>query len=156
MAEAGNFHFSMRSLSVILVLLISPTVDGGLSVAPAAAWSIQQPPPRWQLAAAFVKRDSTALRRFLATDVMIWPPAPDTARRGGPAIAYFLDLALASRVSQSEFRPRSVTTDGAYLIEEGMWSFTHRRVKVSARYDLRWRQADGRWQVSFLKWDLFR
>jgi hypothetical protein len=103
-----------------------------------------------------VKRDSAGLRRFLASDVTIWPPAPDTARRGSVAIAYFLGLALGSRVSQSEFRPRSVTADGAYVIEDGVWSFTHRRVKVSARYDLRWRQANGRWQVSFLKWDLFR
>ena len=117
---------------------------------------VQNPPPRWQLAAAFVKRDSAALRRYLASDVMIWPPAPDTARRGPAAIAYFVGLALSSQVSRSEFRPRSVTTDGVYVIEDGTWSFTHRRVRVSARYDLRWRQAKGRWQVSFLKWDLFR
>ena len=87
---------------------------------------------------------------------MIWPPAPDTARRGSVAIRYFIDLALASRVAQSEFRPRSVTTDGAYLIEEGTWTFTHRRTRVSTRYDLRWRQVEGRWRVSFLKWELFR
>ncbi|MBA3318422.1 MAG: nuclear transport factor 2 family protein [Gemmatimonadales bacterium] len=116
----------------------------------------QDPLPRWQLAAAFVKRDSAALRRFLAADVMIWPPAPDTARRGSTAIAYFVGLALKSDVSRSEFRPRTVAADGAYVIEDGVWSFTHRRVKVSARYDLRWRQTKGRWQVSFLKWDLFR
>lgn len=150
----------MRHLCVLL-LLISPA-GGGRSpgaqpaAQPAEAASMQNPPPRWQLAAAFVKRDSVALRGFLASDVMIWPPAPDTARRGGAAITYFVGLALASRVSRSEFRPRAVTTDGAYVIEDGMWSFTHRRVKVSARYDLRWRQANGRWQVSFLKWELFR
>jgi hypothetical protein len=116
----------------------------------------QSPPPRWQLAAAFVKRDSLALRRYLAPDVMIWPPAPDTARRGTAAINYFVGLAMSSRVSQSEFRPRQVSSDGNYLVEDGMWSFTHRRGKVRARYDLRWRHANGRWQVSFLKWDLFR
>jgi len=147
----------MRHLCVLLVLLISPTRDGGTTgMRPAGAASLQSPPPRWQLAAAFVKRDSTALRRYLASDVMIWPPAPDTARRGSAAIAYFVGLALGSQVSQSEFRPRAVTTDGVYLIEDGTWSFTHRRVRVSARYDLRWRQASGRWQVSFLRWDLFR
>ena len=147
----------MRRLCVLLLLMILPTGNGrspGAEPAPSAA--AQNPPPRWQLAAAFVKRDSAALRRYLASDVMIWPPAPDTARRGSAAIAYFVGLALSSQVSRSEFRPRSVTTDGAYVIEDGMWSFTHRRVKVSARYDLRWRQAKGRWQVSFLKWDLFR
>lgn len=116
----------------------------------------QTPPPRWQLAAAFVKRDSLALRRYLAPDVMIWPPAPDTARRGTAAINYFVRLAMSSRVSQSEFRPRHVSSDGNYLVEDGMWSFTHQRAKVRARYDLRWRNANGRWQVSFLKWDLFR
>ena len=147
----------MRNLCVLLLLTISPTADRGSPGAqPATPPAVQNPPPRWQLAAAFVKRDSAALRRYLASDVMIWPPAPDTARRGSAAIAYFVGLALSSQVTRSEFRPRSVTTDGVYLIEDGMWSFTHRRVKVSARYDLRWRQAGSRWQVSFLKWDLFR
>ncbi len=147
----------MRHLCILLLLMISPTVHGRSPGAqPAPSVAVQSPPPRWQLAAAFVKRDSAALRRYLASDVMIWPPAPDTARRGKAAIAYFVGLALASKVSRSEFRPRSVTTNDGYLIEDGMWSFTHRRVKVSARYDLRWRQAGGRWQVSFLKWDLFR
>jgi ketosteroid isomerase-like protein len=147
----------MRHLCVLLLLMISPTGDGRRSpVAQPTASAVQDPLPRWQLAAAFVKRDSAALRRYLASDVMIWPPAPDTARRGSAAIAYFVGLALSSQVSRSEFRPRSVATDGVYVVEDGMWSFTHRRVKVSARYDLRWRQAKGRWQVSFLKWDLFR
>ena len=147
----------MRHLCVLLVLMIAPAGDGRSPGArPAGAAPGQSPPPRWQLAAAFVKRDSTALRRYLTSDVMIWPPAPDTARRGTPAITYFVGLALSSRVSRSEFRPRTVTADGPYVIEEGMWSFTHRRVKLSARYDLRWRQTNGRWQVSFLKWDRFR
>jgi hypothetical protein len=136
----------MRQFCVLLLL-------SGLAGSEALA---QAQPPRWQLASAFVQRDSAALRRFLASDVMIWPPAPDTARRGSPAIRYFIDLALASRVTRSSFRPRAVTTDGAYLIEDGTWSFTHQRTKVSARYDLRWRLADGRWRVSFLKWELFR
>ena len=148
----------MRHLTIFLLLLISAAALGQSPVGspPPATGRSQNPPPRWQLAAAFVKRDSVAIRRFLAPDVMIWPPAPDTARRGSPAITYFVGLAVSSRVSQSEFRPRTVTADGAYVIEDGMWSFTHRRVKVSARYDLRWRQSNGRWQVSFLKWDLFR
>jgi ketosteroid isomerase-like protein len=147
----------MRRLCVLLLLMISPTGDGRSPGAqPVTSAAVQNPPPRWQLAAAFVKRDSAALHRYLASDVLVWPPAPDTARRGSAAITYFVGLALSSQVSRSEFRPRSVTTDGVYVIEDGMWSFTHRRVKVSARYDLRWRQAGGRWQVSFLKWDLFR
>jgi ketosteroid isomerase-like protein len=136
----------MRQFCVLLLL-------SGLAGSEALA---QAQPPRWQLASAFVQRDSAALRRFLASDVMIWPPAPDTARRGSPAIRYFIDLALASRVTQSSFRPRAVTTDGAYLIEDGTWTFTHQRTRVSTRYDLRWRLADGRWRVSFLKWELFR
>ena len=136
----------MRQFCVLLLL-------SGLAGSEALA---QAQPPRWQLASAFVQRDSAALRRFLASDVMIWPPAPDTARRGSPAIRYFIDLALASRVTRSSFRPRAVTTDGAYLIEDGTWTFTHQRTRVSTRYDLRWRLADGRWWVSFLKWELFR
>ena len=147
----------MRHYCALLLLMISPTRDGrSPSAQPATSAAVQSPPPRWQLAVAFVRRDSAALHRYLAPDVMIWPPAPDTARRGSAAIAYFVRLALASKVSRSEFRPRSVTTDGVYVMEDGMWSFTHGRVKVSARYDLRWRHVGGRWQVSFLKWDLFR
>ena len=145
----------MRRLKIVLLLLISAT---GVPQGAAAQTATPRPPapPRWQLAAAFVKRDSAALRGFLAPDVMIWPPAPDTARRGSAAVAYFLGLALASQVSRSDFRPKTLTTDGAYLIEDGTWSFTHRRTQVSARYDLRWRRAGGKWQVSFLKWELFR
>lgn len=139
----------------LLVLLASTAGVASPSVAQEST-PRQSYPPRWQVAAAFVKGDSAALRRFLAPDVMIWPPAPDTARRGSAAITYFLGLSLASRVSRSEFRPKVVNTDGAYLIENGVWTFTHGRTRVSARYDLRWRQTGGRWQVSFLKWELFR
>ena len=121
-----------------------------------ALWMAQDQPPRWQLAGAFVRRDSATVRRLLAPDVMIWPPSPDTARRGTAAISYLQGLALSSRVSRSDLRPRNVTVNGSYLVEEGVWSLTGGRTKVSARYDLRWRQIDGRWRVSFLRWDLFR
>jgi ketosteroid isomerase-like protein len=129
----------MRALLLLLVL-----------------WMAQDQPPRWQLAGAFVHRDSATVRRLLAPDVMIWPPSPDTARRGTAAISYLQGLALSSRVSRSDLRPRNVTVNGPYLVEEGVWSLTGGRTKVSARYDLRWRQIDGRWRVSFLRWDLFR
>jgi hypothetical protein len=138
------------------LLLLASTVGAARASAAQATAPPQSHPPRWQLAAAFVRGDSAALRRYLAPDVMIWPPAPDAARRGSAAVTYFLGLSLASQVSRSEFRPRVVTTDGAYLIEDGLWTFTHRRSRVSARYDVRWRQAGGKWQVSFLKWELFR
>jgi hypothetical protein len=136
----------MRHLGVLLWLLWC----GATEIA------AQTDPPRWQLAAAFVKRDSVQLRRYLTPDVMIWPPAPDTARRGTAAVEYFVRLALSSRVTQSDFRPRNVTTDGAYLVEDGTWTFAVGRSRVRARYDLRWRHAQGRWQVAFLKWELFR
>jgi ketosteroid isomerase-like protein len=119
-------------------------------------WVAQDQPPRWQLAGTFVRRDSATVRRLLAPDVLIWPPSPDTARRGSAAISYLQALALASRVSRSDLRPRDVTMDGPYLVEDGVWTLTSGRTKVSARYDLRWRQIDGRWRVSFLRWELFR
>jgi ketosteroid isomerase-like protein len=121
-----------------------------------ALWATQDQPPRWQLAGAFVRRDSATVRRLLAPDVMIWPPSPDTARRGSAAISYLQGLVLSSRVSRSDLRPGTVTVDGPYLVEAGVWSLTGGRTRVSARYDLRWRQIDGRWRVSFLRWDLFR
>jgi hypothetical protein len=121
-----------------------------------AMWAAQDQPPRWQLAGTFVRRDSAAVRRLLTSDVMIWPPSPDTARRGDAAVSYLQGLALSSRVSRSELRPREVTLDGPYLVEQGVWTLTSGRTKVSARYDLRWRQIDGRWRVSFFRWDLFQ
>ena len=121
-----------------------------------AIWAAQDQPPRWQLAGTFVRRDSAAVRRLLAPDVMIWPPSPDTARRGDAAISYLQGLALASRVSRSDLRPREVAMDGPYLVEQGVWVLTSGRAMVSAKYDLRWRQVDGRWRVSFFRWDLFQ
>ena len=121
-----------------------------------AIWVAQDQPPRWQLAGAFVRRDSATVRRLLTPDVMIWPPSPDTARRGGAAVSYLQGLALSSRVSRSDLRPREVTMDGPYLVEQGVWILTSGRTKVSTRYDLRWRQIDGRWRVSFFSWDLFQ
>lgn len=121
-----------------------------------AVWTLQDHPPRWQLAGAFVRRDSATVRRLLAPDVMVWPPGPDTARRGDPAIGYLQGLALSSRVDRSDLRPRTVSMDGRYLVEEGVWTLTSGRTRVRARYDLRWRQIDGRWRVSFLRWELFR
>jgi hypothetical protein len=119
-------------------------------------WVAQDQPPRWQLAGAFVRRDSATVRRLLTPDVMIWPPSPDTARRGGAAVSYLQGLALSSRVSRSDLRPREVTMDGPYLVEQGVWILTSGRTKVSTRYDLRWRQVEGRWRVSFFRWDLFQ
>ena len=43
-----------------------------------------------------------------------------------------------------------------YLVEDGVWTLTSGRTKVSARYDLRWRRIEGRWRVSFLRWELFK
>jgi hypothetical protein len=121
-----------------------------------ALWAVQDHPPRWQLAGAFVRRDSATVRRLLAPDVMVWPPSPDTARRGPPAIGYLQGLALSTRVTRSDLRPARVRADGAYLVEEGVWTLTSGRTRVSAPYDLRWRRVDGRWRVSFLRWDLFK
>ena len=121
-----------------------------------ALWMAQDQPPRWQLAGTFVRRDTAAVRRLLAADVTIWPPSPDTARRGDAAIGYLQGLALSSRVSRSDLRPRAVAMDGPYLVEDGVWILTTGRTKVSAKYDLRWRKVDGRWRVSFLRWELFK
>jgi hypothetical protein len=121
-----------------------------------AVWIAQDQPPRWQLAGAFVRRDSATVRRLLAPDVMVWPPSPDTARRGSAAIGYLQGLALSSRVNRSDLRPGTVALDGQYLAEKGVWILTSGRARVSAAYDLRWRQIDGRWRVSFFRWDLFR
>lgn len=140
----------MRALLLVLVLSL-PALQPARPVEGA-----QDGPPRWQLAGTFVRRDSATVRRLLAPDVMIWPPAPDTARRGSEAVAYVQGLALSSTVTRSELRPRSVRPDGRYMLEEGVWVLTSGRTRVSARYDLSWRRIDGHWRVSFLRWALFR
>ncbi|HWB39942.1 MAG TPA: DUF4440 domain-containing protein [Gemmatimonadales bacterium] len=145
----------MRRLPLALALFLVPLRPGGAQ-APPGGGTAQEQPPRWQLAGAFVRRDSAVVRRLLAPDVMIWPPSPDTARRGSAAIAYVQRLAVSSHVSRSELRPRSVKPDGASLLEDGVWTLTHGRTRFSARYDLRWRRVGGRWRVSFLRWELFR
>ena len=66
----------------------------------------------WTKLGAFVRRDSATIRRLLAPDVMVWPPSPDTARRGSAAIGYLQGLALSSRVNRSDLRPGNVTLDG--------------------------------------------
>ena len=121
-----------------------------------ALWTAQDQPPRWQFAGTFVRRDTATVRRLVAPDVTVWPPSPDTARRGDPAIAYLQGLALSSRVTRSDLRARSTKVDGEYLLEEGVWILTTGRTRVSARYDLRWRRVNGRWRVSFFRWELFR
>ena len=121
-----------------------------------ALWAAQDQPPRWQFAGTFVRRDTATVRRLVAPDVTVWPPSPDTARRGEPAIAYLQGLALSSRVTRSDLRVRSTKVDGGYLLEEGVWILTTGRTRVSARYDLRWRRVNGRWRVSFFRWELFR
>ena len=113
-------------------------------------------PPRRELAVAFVRRDTTALRRMLATDLMVWPPPPDTAQRGSRAVGYLLGLVSASRLRYTEFQPHSVTAEGPYTVEDGMWVFRYGGRAISARYGLRWRRDEDRWRVSFLKWDRFR
>lgn len=142
--------------SVVVLVLLSLGSVFPPGAAALSAQAVPDQPPRWQLAGAFVRRDSAGVRRFLAPDVMIWPPAPDTSRRGSAAIAYFQRLAISSSVSRSAFRPRTIRADGAYLVEEGDWTFTYGRTRVRARYDMRWRRINGRWRVSFLRWDLFR
>ena len=94
-----------------------------------ALWMAQDQPPRWQFAGAFVRRDSATVRRLLAPDVMVWPPSPDTARRGSAAIGYLQGLALSSRVNRSDLRPGNVTLDGQYLAEEGVWILTSGRTR---------------------------
>jgi hypothetical protein len=143
-----------RSCLVIALLMPShaagPT-PGPDPLVPAAAWLA---PPRRELARTFVERDSAALRRLLASDVMIWPPPPDAARRGRPAIDYLLGLAAATRVTHSEFRPRTVSTESGETVEDGVWTFIHRGRMVMARYDLRWRRTHR--QVAFLQWEVFQ
>jgi Domain of unknown function (DUF4440) len=108
------------------------------------------------LGASFVSGDSAALRRLLHPDVIVQPPAPDSARQGAGAIAYLLELAVHSEVTESRLEPRSVIPEGPFALERGTWLLGSGDRLLQSPYMLRWRTGDDGWRVVLWRWGRFR
>ena len=108
------------------------------------------------LGGAFVAGDSVALRRLLHPDLVVQPPAPDSASRGAAAVGYPLALAAGTEVSESRLVPTGVTREGPFLLERGTWFMGTPDHILRARYLVRWRPAGDGWQVVLWRWSRFQ
>ncbi len=128
-----------------------------LAVLPACDRPRPHPPDEHEtLAEAFLGGDSTALRRLLHPDVVVQPPAPDTASRGAEAVGYLVALAAGTEVSESRLHPTGVTREGPFLLEEGTWYMGTGGRILRARYLIRWRPSGDGWRVVLWRWSRFR
>ncbi len=108
------------------------------------------------LAASFVSNDSAGLRRLLDSQVIVQPPAPDSAQRGAAAIDYLLRLAAETSVSESRLEPWQVAPEGPFVFEQGAWLLREGDRTLRAPYTLRWRATPEGWRVVLWRWGPFR
>ena len=108
------------------------------------------------LGASFVSGDSASLRRLLHPALVVQPPPPDSARGGDVAIAYLLDLAAQTRVSESRLEPRAVAPEGPFAFEQGTWLLRSGDRSLRSPYTLRWRATPEGWRVVLWRWGRFR
>jgi hypothetical protein len=111
---------------------------------------------RVALGASFVGGHARGLPGLLHADLIVQPPAPDTALRGEPAADYLERLARESRVERSELRPASVAPEGGFLLERGAGHLSSGDRSFTSRYVIRWRASPAGWQVVLWRWTLFR
>jgi len=142
------------------------TILAGWALTALACADWRQPPARTPtdapmeehtaLGASFVSGDSAALRRLLHADLIVQPPEPDTARQGDAAIAYLLDLAAQTTVSESRLEPRAVAPEGPFAFEQGTWMLRSGDRRLRSPYTLRWRATPEGWRVVLWRWGRFR
>jgi hypothetical protein len=108
------------------------------------------------LGASFVSGDSAALRRLLHADLIVQPPAPDSARQGPPAIQYLLNLAAQTAVSESRLVPHGVVPEGPFAFEQGTWLLRSGDRRLRGPYTLRWRATPEGWRVVLWRWGRFQ
>jgi hypothetical protein len=111
---------------------------------------------RVALGASFVGGRGTGLRELLHQDLIVQPPAPDTALRGEAAAEYLERLAMDSRLTGSELLPTTVNREGGFLLERGGWHLASADRTFAGRYLIRWRETAGGWKVVLWRWTLFR
>lgn len=108
------------------------------------------------LGASFVSGDSAALRRLLHSDLIVQPPAPDSAQQGDAAIEYLLQLASQTAVSESRLEPHALVPEGPFAFEQGIWLLRSGDRMLRGPYTLRWRATPQGWQVVLWRWGAFR
>jgi hypothetical protein len=108
------------------------------------------------LGSSFVSGDSAMLRRLLHSDLIVQPPAPDSAQQGDAAIEYLLELAAQTRVAESRLEPHAVVPEGSFAFEQGIWLLKSGDRVLRSPYALRWRAAPEGWQVVLWRWEAFR
>ncbi len=108
------------------------------------------------LAGSFVTGDSVALRRLLHPEIIVQPPEPDSSQRGTAAIAYLLELAAHSEVTDSWLSPQAVAPEGPFAFEQGAWYLKTRDRVLRSPYTLRWRATPDGWRVVLWRWGPFQ
>jgi hypothetical protein len=111
---------------------------------------------RLALGASFVGGRATALGELLHEDLIVQPPAPDTAVRGQAAAEYLEQLARESQLTRSELLPVSLSREGGFILERGGWHLKSGDRTLASRYLIRWRESPTGWRVVLWRWTLFR
>lgn len=111
---------------------------------------------RVALGASFLGGHAAGLHELLHPDLIVQPPAPDTALRGEAAAEYLERLARQSRVTRSELVPVSLSREGGFLLERGGWHLASDERTFASRYLIRWRDSPAGWKVVLWRWTLFR
>ena len=111
---------------------------------------------RAALGASFVGASSGSLEHLLETNIVVQPPAPDSARQGAAAIRYLTTLAAHTGARESRLRPQAVTPEGPFVFEQGTWVLRVGERPHTGRYTLRWRWTPVGWKVVLWRWSTFR
>jgi hypothetical protein len=110
---------------------------------------------RVALGAGFVGGRASGLRALLDPNLIVQPAEPDSALRGGAAVAYLERLARETNVGQSELLPGRISEEGGFLLENGTWILESGR-QYRSRYTIRWRDSPAGWRVVLWRWTRFR
>jgi hypothetical protein len=111
---------------------------------------------RIALGAAFLGGNARGLRALLHADLVVQPPAPDSALRGSAAAAYLTDLTAHTRLTESRLEPQAFIPEGLFLLEQGTWVVRAGERVLGSRYHLRWRRTPAGWKVVLWRWTTFR
>jgi hypothetical protein len=144
---------SIRRLTAAALLALAGCADRQESAADAEADLGQS---RVALGGGFVGGRAAGLRELLHRDLIVQPPAPDSALQGAAAADYLERLARGSDVERSELLPRSISREGGFLLERGSWIVETGARRLASRYMLRWRDSPTGWSVVLWRWTPFR
>lgn len=108
------------------------------------------------LAGSFATKDSAALGGLLHDELVVQPPAPDSALHGASARAYLTALAANTSVTASVLYPHTVVPEGQFAFEQGVWVLQVGDLGYRSPYMLRWRRTPGGWRVVLWRWERFR